>query len=347
MAAELRVSSREAVRFAIIVLGLLVCPMTAVAGAGVTQGVPLRNQNPFLQIFGLPPFQSAQLATRNAFDLQMSVDIVNHADSATTATEDAVIDGESYFLTVSMRRSLSDRLEVGFDLPLVSHQEGFLDSAIKDWHDLLGLSNSKRRGVNDQLAYRYSSGGQTLYELDSPTAGIGDIQLTAAMPLRKADEASALSVSLRSAIKLPTGSADELSGSGAADFSLGLYASNSYRLWQRDLDLSGFAGALLLGDGDVLPDLQRSAVPYGGLAASYWIADRFGISMQLQLEGPYFDVDVAEIGGSSAQFAVGFDYRLRQHGTSLHLSITEDIAAATTATPDFGIHFSVRKTERQ
>lgn len=313
----------------------------------MTQGVPLRNQNPFLQIFGLPPFQSARLAAPNAFDLDMSVDIVSHADSAITPFEDIVIDGESYFLTMSMRRTLSERLEVGFDLPLVSHQEGFLDSAIKDWHDLLGLSNSKRRGANNQLAFRYSSGGRTRYELDSTASGIGDLQLTAAMPLRKADDADALSVSLRGAIKLPTGSAEDLTGSGAADFSLGLYASNSYRLWQRDLDLSGFAGVLLLGDGDVLPDLQRRAVPYGGIAASYWMAERFGVSMQLQLEGPYFDVDAEEIGGSSAQLAVGFDYRLRQPGTSLHFSITEDIAAATTATPDFGIHFSVRKTGRQ
>lgn len=308
----------------------------------MTQGVPLRNQNPFLQIFGLPPFQSARLAAEGRPGYHFSLDVVSHADSATTPSEEIVIDGESYFLTMSLRRRLNERFEIGVDVPLVSHRQGFLDGAIKDWHDLLGLSNSKRRGPNDQLQFRYSSAGQALYELNSPTFALGDIQLTAAMPLRRAREDSPLSVSLRSSVKLPTGSADRLSGSGAADLSFGVYVSNSYEPGQRDLDLSGFAGVLLLGDGDVLPELQRGAVPYGGVAASFWIAERIAISTQLQVEGAYFDIDVEELGGSSAQLAVGFDYQLRDKKTSLHLSITEDIAAATTATPDFGIHFSVR-----
>lgn len=316
------------------------------AEQGVTQGVPLRNQNPFLQIFGLPPFQSAALAAEGALDYNLSLDIVSHAESGSNVLEDISIDGESYFLSLSLRRGLSNRLEVGVDLPLVAHAGGFLDSAIENWHDLLGLSNSKRRGADNQLGFRYSNAGQTLYELGSPSFAIGDIQLTAAVPLRKADVDSPLSVSLRSSIKIPTGSAKELSGSGATDFSLGLYVTDRYSLWRRDLDLSGFAGVLLLGEGRILADLQRSAVPYGGVASSWWINDRIAISAQLQLEGAYFDSDVEELGGTSAQLAVGFDYRLPRQGTSLHLSITEDIAAGTTTTPDFGLHLSLRKIDR-
>lgn len=307
-------------------------------------GVPLRNQNPFLQIFGLPPFQSATLAADDSFAYSVSFDIVNHAESGTSGPEDIVIDGESHFLTMSLRRGLKERFEIGVDVPLVKHSGGFLDSAIEDWHDLLGLSNGKRRGADNQIALRYSNAGQALYELNSGTVGIGDIQFTAAMSLRKADAENRLSVSVRSSVKLPTGSPDELSGSDAADLSLGIYASNQHTLWQRPLDVSGFLGVLLLGDGDVLPDLQRSAVPYGGIATTWWLGDRFGISTQLQLEGPYFDSDVDELGGASAQLAVGFDYRPRQRGMSLHFSITEDIVAGTTTTPDFGVHFSVRSS---
>jgi len=320
--------------------------LTAAADPGVTQGVPLRNQNPFLQIFGLPPFQSAALTAGSALDYRVSFDIVNHAELGANMLEDISIDGESHFLTLSLRRGMTDRFELGLDIPFVGHAGGFLDNAIESWHDLLGLSNSKRRGPDNQLGIRYSNAGLARYELNSAVFGIGDIQLTAAMPLRRADYSDPFSAAIRSSIKIPTGAADELRGSGAADLSLGLYASDRYTVWQRDFAVSAFAGMLFLGDGDVLPDLQRSTVPYGGVAASWWISERFGVSAQLQAEGPYFDSDVDELGGYSAQLAAGFDLRLRKPGMSLHFSITEDIAAGTTTTPDFGVHLSIRRAGR-
>lgn len=326
-----------------LALGLLSWSLAATAQQVVSHGVPLRNQNPFLQIFGLPPFQSAKLVPPGSLDYFVSFDIVNHAESGASPLEGIEIDGESYFLALSLRRGWKDRFEIGLDVPMVAHTGGFLDGAIEDWHDLLGLSNSKRRGADDQIAIRYARAGVTRYELNSNSFDLGDIQLSAAVPLRKGGDDNPSDLSLRGSIKLPTGSAEDLSGSGAMDISLGVYASGSHVLWRRELDVSGFAGALLLGDGDILSDIQRSFVPYAGVAASWWATERFGISAQLQVEGAYFDSELDELGGSSAQLAVGFDYRMPEQGTSLHLAITEDIAADKTTTPDFGVHFSVRR----
>lgn len=47
----------------LLVVNLLVCSLSAHAEPGIAQGFPLRNQNPFPQIFGLPPFQSATLTS--------------------------------------------------------------------------------------------------------------------------------------------------------------------------------------------------------------------------------------------------------------------------------------------
>lgn len=329
-----------------LALGLLGCSLVAAAQQVTSHGVPLRNQNPFLQIFGLPPFQSAKLAPSGALNYHVSFDIVNHVEFAGSPVEEIEIDGESYFLSLSLRRGWKDRFEVGVDVPLVAHAGGFLDNAIENWHDLLGLSNSKRRGPDDQLAFRYALAGETQYELNSTSFDLGDIQLSAAVPLRKGSDDNPFNMSLRGSIKLPTGSAEDLSGSGATDVSLGIYASSSHTLWQRELEMSGFAGALFLGDGDVLSDIQRSVVPYGGIAASWWVTERFGVSLQLQAEGAYFDSELDELGGTSTQLAVGFDYRMRNQRTSLHLAITEDIAAGSTTTPDFGVHFSFRKFGR-
>ncbi len=327
-------------RCVLLVISLLVCPLVAGADQGGAAGFPLRNQNPFLQIFGLPPIQSATLAADGIVNYDLSFDLANHADAGDNEVEDFIIDGESYFLTLSYRRGVTDRLELGFDLPLVAHADGFMDNFVEGWHDTFGMSNTKRTGPSNQLRFFYANAGTTQYDLSSPSVGIGDIQLTAAMPLRKASDVDGLSVAVRSSLKLPTGDPDELRGSGAIDFSVGIYASDSRTLWQRRLDLSGFAGALLLGDGEVLSSIQRSAVPYGGIAATWHMTENLGITTQLYAQGKYFDSDLEELGGNSVQLAVGGDYRLPKRGLSLSLALVEDVFA--NATTDFALHFSLR-----
>ncbi len=324
----------------LLATNLLVCSLPALAETGTTPGFPLRNHNPFLQIFGLPPFQSATLAPEGTTRYDVSLDIANHADAGESAREQFVIDGETCFLTLSLRRGISERLELGVDVPIVAHSEGFLDHAIETWHDAFGMSNTKRRGPSNQLLFAYTGPGTAGYRLNSPGSGIGDIQFTAAVPLRKAAASQGLSLAVRSSIKLPTGSADELRGSGAADFSVGIFASGRRLLWKRDLYISGFAGALLLGDGDVLSGLQRRTVPYGGIAATWHATERLGLTTQLSAQGAYFDSALEELGGDSLQLAAGGDYRLPAEGMSLRFAIVEDVSA--NATTDFALHFSFR-----
>lgn len=293
---------------------------------------PLRNQNPFLQIYGLPTFQSAMLAESGGFKFNASLDIINDAEATENSLESLVIDGESYIATLSLRRRVAERLELGIDVPIVSHSGGFLDHAIEDWHDLLGLSNSRRTGPAKQLHFMYESVAASNFELTSSAVGIGDIQLAAAVPFGPA-------FAIRAAVKLPTGDADKLHGSGATDLSLGLYASRVSTLFKRKLGLSGFAGVLLLGDGDVLPEIQRSEVMYGGVAARWQATERFGFAAQIYAQGSYYKSDLSDIGGKTVQYGIGGDYRLPKRELLFRLAIVEDIA--TGATPDFALHFSI------
>jgi len=115
-------------------------------------------------------------------------------------------------------------------------------------------------------------------------------------------------------------------------------------LFERKLGLTGFVGVLAMGDGDVLPDLQRSTVAYGGLAAKLQAMERLGIIVQVYAQGDYFDSDLDELGGSTFQLGIGLDYHLPKRGLSLALAIAED--PLSDATPDFAIQFSVRSASR-
>jgi hypothetical protein len=322
---------------AIIALPLVLgsVPVSA-AGLDVFE---LRNQHPFLHIYGLPPLQQAMLLERGRTDYAVVLSIVNNSEIKDTETESILLDGETYFVDFKFRHRLHERLELGIDVPLVKHSQGGLDRMIYDWHDFWGISNSKRGEPYNQLDYRYANGGAPLQQITSSSFGIGDVQLSAAMPLIAGGEAGSRHVTLRFSVKLPTGDSDDVHGSGAADAALGLYAQDTRQLFGRELAYLGFAGLLGLGDGDVLTEQQRSAVPYGGLAATWHATGRFGVTAQLQAQGAYIDSDLDELGGTSIQLTVGGVYRWPAHGVAVRFALVEDVISD--ATPDFGLYLGI------
>ena len=281
---------------------VLAAGVNAAAQENPTDAFPLRAHNPFLQVYGMPAFQTQAMVAPGGFDISLSYDVANDADDADRDLEVLVIDAETAVVNLSLRRRLGERFEFGLDVPWVRHSGGYLDRVIFDFHDLVGLSNSAREGPDDQFQLYFERNGLTLLDISTPVSGIGDIQLSAATRIGRA--------TLRAGVKAPTGSADKLTGSGAVDLSLGIYGGGTKTLFDRELDYSGFAGVLKLGNGDVLPDLQRSVVPYGGGILRWHATGRLSLATQIYIQGPYFDANLDELGGTTFQLAFGGDYRL-------------------------------------
>ncbi len=299
----------------------------------------LRNQHPFLHVYGLPPVQGAMLNKQGATDFGVTFTVVNNAEVKDNDIESIRLDGESYFADLMLRHRVLERLEIGIDVPFEKHSAGVLDDMIADWHDIFGMSNTKRTGPDNELNYFYSNNGSIEQQLSTSTSGVGDVQLSAAVPLVEGGAGGSRYVTLRFSLKLPTGDSGELHGSGAADAALGLYAQDSGQLLGKDLGYLGFAGILALGDGDILPSQQKSVVPYGGLAATWHATGNFKISGQLQAQGAYIDSSLDELGGSSLQLSVGGVYHFPRRGISLRLALVEDVISD--ATPDFAVHFAL------
>jgi len=330
------------VRISLGVVSLALLLIPAAADAVDEQWFSFRNHNPFLQIFGLPPYQAATRVTDGEFKYNFSLDIANHADSDATSIESAVIDGESYVLTFSLRHGLTPWLEVGLYLPLVAHANGLFDKPIERWHKILGLSNNNRNGPSNQLHFSFDSSQIAAYELTSSTVGLGDIQLTAAVPVWEAREPNRRVVTLRSGLKLPTGDTATLRGSGAVDASIGLYASDMSTFAKHNVSLTGFGGVLFLGSGDVLPEIQKHTVGFGGVAATWQLTARLDLTTQLYAQSPYFDSELSILGDSSLQVAFGGVYHWPKHRLSLSFAIVEDVFAD--ATTDVALHLAVRSS---
>ena len=321
------------------IIALSLALISAPVYAGEVDVFALRNQHPFLHVYGLPPMQTATLGQKGVIDYAVTFTIVNNSEIKDTEAESIRLDGESYFADFSLRSRVLDRLELGIDVPLVKHSPGVLDDAIASWHDIWGMSNSKRNGPANELDYIYSNNGSVGQELSASTSGIGDVQLSAAVPLVEDGEGWPRHMTLRFSVKLPTGDSADLLGSGAADAALALYAEDTRQLFGRDLGYMGFAGVVALGDGDILAEQQKSAVPFGGLAATWHATEKFRITGQLQAQGAYIDSDLDELGGGSIQLTVGGAYHFSRHGVSLRFALVEDVISD--AMPDFAVHFAV------
>jgi len=151
--------------------------LSALADEQPADAFPLRNHNPLLQTFGLPSFQTNEIAAEGAWDFSFNLDIANDADDADRLVERLIIDAESRVLNLSLRRRLSERFEMGIDVPYVRHSGGSLDSLIFDFHNLVGLPNSNRDGPQDQYRLLFEQRGVVLYDTNTPTSGLGDVQL--------------------------------------------------------------------------------------------------------------------------------------------------------------------------
>jgi len=332
--------STSNVRISLGVVSLALHLIPAAADAADEQWFSIRNHNPFLQVFGLPFFQTATRVPDGEFKHNVSLDIANHADSDATSSQTAVIDGESYYLTYSVRHGLTPWLEVGLNLPVVAHTNGLFDNAIERWHEILGVSNNNRNGPSNQLHFSFDNSQAARYELTSSTWGVGDIQVTAAVPLWEAREPDRRVITLRSALKLATGDAATLRGSGAVDVSIGLYASGMNMFANHKVSLTGFGGILFLGSGDVLPEIQKDKVGFGGVAATWRLTERLDLTTQVYAQSAYFDSELSILGDSSIQAAIGGTYRWPKHRLSLSFAIVEDLFAD--ATTDVALHLSVR-----
>ena len=318
----------------ILLLVALACgPGSAHGEAPLVDAFPLRSHNPFLQVYGLPAFATHELAAPGGVNFNVSFDLANDMDAADRDGEVLIIDAELRTLNLSIRRRIGERLEIGLDLPYVSYSGGFLDRVIYDFHDLVGLSNSSRNGPNDQFRLYMEKDGVTLFDTVETSSGIGDLQVSAALQLGRA--------ALRASIKAPTGDPDRLTGSGAADFAVAVHAGGLSTLFDRTLSYSGFVGILALGDGDVLPTLQKNIVPYGGVALRWQATERFSLATQVYGQRPYYEATLKELGGDTLQLAFGGDYRFPAQRILLRFAIAEDMRGA--AAPDFAAHVSVRK----
>jgi hypothetical protein len=295
---------------------------------------PARDLNPLLAGFGLPSTLPARLSSESwtvAADLNWaSTSLVQRAGA-----EQLIVDAETREARVTIGRSWSNGFAAQLELPYRYTGGGVLDDAIDSWHDMFDLPEGARAVMpKDRIRIAYARNGAVLLDVESSQAGLGDISLDFGRSLYSTTSAAAAAWL---SIKLPSGDADRLTGSGATNVSLAI--AGERRLGET-WSVFGQAGVAWLGDGERLATQQRS-VAWSALAGIGWNAWR-GLELKAQLDAHSAVFDDVELDflGDALVLTVGGDYRFAS-GWQLDIAVSEDIAVESAS--DVVFVFGVRR----
>lgn len=300
-----------------------------------------KDLSPLTAVFGFPDStEGATTRPVGRHGLSLTLASASHNIEAVEAGERLVFDGETSRLAMSWRYGVTDRLEIGSEVSYLWHHSGNLDSLIDDWHDFFGLADGPRdRRDQDQLDFAYLDDQGSSVNQQRNTHGLGDVRLTAAWQLPGGPDHSQ---ALRFSVKLPTGDAGRLLGSGGTDFSLGLAGGvaairNSPR-WSGHYRTD----VIRIGRPAFLTGRSKAVVGQvaGGLTFKAGIVD---LKAQARVRSALYESAIRNLGGVAVYLAFGAEFRMPR-GYALALSVGEDVRPDTA--PDVTFQVALRYVGR-
>jgi len=296
------------------------------------------NQNPLIQIYGLPAIGESRVLGPDISTLTVHLQIANHFTGANTSSEILSLDGETRRLTLLWRQGLAGNREWGFELPFVSHNGGFLDTFIEEFHDIFGMQQYGRTDLpRNRTDYRYTRHGVNLVNLNRAVSGPGDVRLFAGERVTPKTRLSGYTAVWRVSLKLPTGDDAKLLGSGSTDLAGWLSAATTRP--SNKWNLYGGGGLLLMSEGNVMPAQQRHVVAFGTFGISQKFSSQVTINAQLDTHSPFYsDSGLRQLGRYAVQGLLGLDWQFAPR-KFLAFSISEDLVVG--ASPDVTFNLSL------
>ncbi len=247
------------------------------------------------------------------------------------------IDGETMRMVLEGAVGVGPRLELDVEIPLLLHSTGRFDGTIDSYHERFGFPDGGRSSF---AQYRYVGGyvgdGESVFIEGSPGGmGLGDIVLSVRSALLEATERR-LAISAGFSLKLPTGDAERLEGSGHSDYGLGVQLS---RWFGRSTVHLGYAYTFV-GDWALAPGLpMEDLCSLVGSYAFAWTPRRVLIAQVLRSSGAFPHRAGGDLGTTATEITIGLRH-LPQRGPSLEWGLIENLSGGQNTT-DVGLFFGL------
>lgn len=331
---------RRPVRFLVATLAGLTCLVSAAtAAAEPTDDSALfqvRSEHAYSAVFGVPAVAARPVQSP---EWQISLTHSNLYMGGTSGEEQLLLDGETTQLTLRHRRRLSPCWQGELVLPFIQHSNGVFDRAIDNWHQYFGLPDAQRGDRPfDRLYYGYTGVGGQGMTVDQAQSGPGDIHISAQRSLgcesRVGLAGLAQTPIARIGVKLPTGSLEELRGSGQADVYADVQSPvmGGQGRWRYGASL----GVMHVGQTDQLAP-QKSLVAFGALGTQFILTPRYRLLLQFDWHTPFYDSQLRELGDPTIVMSMGLRFLASRHQV-VEISFSEDVAVDTS--PDISVRLA-------
>lgn len=299
------------------------------------------DNSPLSGLFGLAnASEGASILSAGESSFSLLAQTASHAVAETAAGEAFIADGETSRIAFEYRRGIGERLEVGVEIPWLTHQRGGLDSFIDGWHDFFGFPDGARDDrPRDLLEFAYIDSGARRVDLTRSTSGLGDLRFVAGYRLPGSD-----SLALRFGLKLPTGDDESLLGSGGTDVTVGIAGGSRSLFGSSNWSSFYSAHAAWLGEPRYLADLHESIVLQGAAGLSWQALERLSLTVQGFVRSAHYDSRIEMLGDTAVSVTVGGTIRLGD-AFDLQLSVGEDIKVSST--PDVTFQAALRYAPRR
>lgn len=276
--------------------------------------LPARNFNPIQLMFLSLPGEEADVLSRGRSQIRMGVSesSVIISEAHPDPNVDAALKFETFRFAFSFKHGVTDRLEGGIEIPVLYRDKGILDPFI------ISVEKAASRFSPNRIKFTRGSfggyyirrNGETLVSGDRGDYGLGDIVLFSKF-LARGEGGGWPTLSLRGAVKLPTGSKGKLFGSGKADLGLGLTLQKMMHprfviYFNQNVV---FPMGRFLYTGFTLNPISTTVL------ALEWIwSPKFSWLTQIDLyTSPFHGTGVRVLDLGVGEVAFGFDYALRPH----------------------------------
>lgn len=314
---------------------LIGAPALCLSGSfALATSLPVRDQNPLLAGFELPSALPTQLPESQTWSFDTSFAWANSALVQAGARERIVIDAETRELRFAVARTFDSDYTLRMELPLRQTSGGVLDGFIDEWHEFFGLPEGARPTfARDELRILYERDGTVLIDERSRQSGIGDVSIQLGKKLSDGPLTGWIG------IKLPTGDADRLTGSGSVDAMAAL--AFEHRFGDRYRVFAQAAGSWL-GEGDRMTAQQEDFAWSGSAGISARTVGNLRLTVQVDAHTRVFDSD-EDFLGESILLTIGGSYSIG-NAWDLSFAVAEDIAVESA--PDVTFIFQLKRAAR-
>ena len=297
-------------------------------GVGDAWRAPLRarNQLPTALFFAHLAPDRATVIAPGTMVWRLDFDYSNILRRSNGGRELLSLDAEYLRADVGARIGLPGELELGVSVPGYVYTGGVLDPVIDAMHGMLGLATTVRSQTpRGRLQYLYRLGDRVVFEGSEPQSSVGDIAFELK---RQVVRSGPYALAFRGIVKLPSGSTEQLSGSGAADYGVGIAFD---RLGSR-FGVFLNANHYFLGSTGALPARDYSSAMAG---FDIRLRPRLLVNAQVDWMTPFLESELREMQGLASQLSFGMRF-LQSQRFGYEWRFTEDLSRAS---PDFTFGF--------